>query len=62
MLARVVAVTVGLSVLLHGFSAVALADRYGRWHEKHAARGRKLREGAPVPASTRVTPRPEREL
>ncbi|MFI6010149.1 cation:proton antiporter [Streptomyces sp. NPDC051243] len=49
-LGRVVAVTVGLSVLLHGVSAVALAERYGRWYQRAAAReGRELREGAPVP-------------
>lgn len=30
-LGRVVAVTVGLSILLHGLSAVPLANRYGRW-------------------------------
>ncbi|MFF3325145.1 cation:proton antiporter [Streptomyces sp. NPDC002889] len=46
---RVVAITVGLSVLLHGVSAVALAERYGRWHEKAAATARGLREGTPVP-------------
>ncbi|MEW2272881.1 hypothetical protein [Streptomyces griseofuscus] len=34
LMARVVAVTVGLSVLLHGVTALALADRYGAWHEK----------------------------
>ncbi|MGW2183060.1 cation:proton antiporter [Streptomyces sp. NPDC001732] len=62
LLGSVVAVTVGLSVLLHGVSAVAFADRYGRWHEKAAAAGQKLREGAPVPDSTRVAPRREREL
>ena len=49
LLGRVVAVTVGLSVLLHGVSAVALADRYGRWHEETTATGRELRETAPVP-------------
>lgn len=32
LLGRVVAVTVALSVLLHGVSAVALAERYGRWY------------------------------
>ncbi|MEU7330150.1 cation:proton antiporter [Streptomyces parvus] len=46
---RVVAVTVGLSVLLHGISAVILANRYGRWHEENTARGRELREATPVP-------------
>ncbi|MCX4907486.1 sodium:proton antiporter [Streptomyces sp. NBC_00878] len=48
---RVVAVTVGLSVLLHGVSAVALAERYGRWYEKAAAATRGLREETPVPES-----------
>ncbi|MFG3292963.1 cation:proton antiporter [Streptomyces sp. NPDC048179] len=61
LLARVVAVTVGLSVLLHGVSAVVLADWYGRWHEKAMATGRRLREGTPVPGSTRVSPRRGRE-
>ncbi|MFI7008449.1 cation:proton antiporter [Streptomyces sp. NPDC050145] len=46
LLARVVAVTVALSVLLHGVSAVVLADRYGNWIERAAARGRPVtREG-----------------
>ncbi|MBT2388586.1 cation:proton antiporter [Streptomyces sp. ISL-1] len=49
LLGRVVAITVGLSVLLHGVSAVALAERYGRWHEKAAATTPELREGTPVP-------------
>ncbi|MEV0637935.1 cation:proton antiporter [Streptomyces sp. NPDC050619] len=51
LLGRVVAITVGLSVLLHGVSAVALAGRYGRWHEKAAATTGDLREGTPVPES-----------
>ncbi|MFD3498954.1 cation:proton antiporter [Streptomyces sp. NPDC058678] len=51
LLGRVVAITVGLSVLLHGVSAVALAERYGRWHEKTATATRDLREGTPVPES-----------
>jgi NhaP-type Na+/H+ or K+/H+ antiporter len=49
LLGRVVAITVGLSVLLHGVSAVGLAERYGRWHEKTAAATRDLREDTPVP-------------
>ncbi|QYX78627.1 cation:proton antiporter domain-containing protein [Streptomyces akebiae] len=53
LLGRVVAVTVGLSVLLHGVSAVALADRYGRWHEETMATGRELRETEPVPEAGR---------
>ncbi|MFG5718544.1 cation:proton antiporter [Streptomyces murinus] len=60
LMARVVAVTVGLSVLLHGVTAVALADRYGDWHEKATAAGGKLREGTPVPESARVAPRRNR--
>ncbi|NGN62643.1 hypothetical protein G5C51_01820 [Streptomyces sp. A7024] len=51
LLGRVVAITVGLSVLLHGVSAVALAARYGRWHEETAATTPDLREGTPVPDS-----------
>ncbi|MFF7641941.1 cation:proton antiporter [Streptomyces canus] len=52
LLGRVVAVTVGLSVLLHGVSAVALAERYGRWHEETTATGRELHETTPVPEPT----------
>ncbi|WP_157856455.1 MULTISPECIES: hypothetical protein [Streptomyces] len=37
LLGNVVAITVGLSVLLHGVSAVSLAERYGHWHEKATA-------------------------
>ncbi|WP_405812311.1 cation:proton antiporter [Streptomyces sp. NBC_01520] len=48
LLGNVVAITVGLSVLLHGVSAVSLAERYGRWHEETAAASRNLREGTPV--------------
>ncbi|MFJ1969104.1 cation:proton antiporter [Streptomyces sp. NPDC087903] len=48
LLGSVVAVTVGLSVLLHGVSAVALAARYGNWHERITATGRELRESTPV--------------
>ncbi|MEU6465379.1 cation:proton antiporter [Streptomyces sp. NPDC046976] len=60
LMARVVAVTVGLSVLLHGVTAVALADRYGDWHERATAAGGKLREGTPVPESARGAPRRNR--
>lgn len=51
LLGSVVAVTVGLSVLLHGVSAVALAERYGRWYEQAGTDTRRLREGAVVPES-----------
>ncbi|MFD7019665.1 hypothetical protein [Streptomyces sp. NPDC059928] len=37
LLGRVVAVTVALSVLLHGVSAVALAERYGCWYGRTTA-------------------------
>ncbi|WP_329546148.1 cation:proton antiporter [Streptomyces sp. NBC_01356] len=47
LLGRVIAVTVALSILLHGMSAVVLAERYGDWHEKAAARRPQLREGTP---------------
>ncbi|MEV7503153.1 cation:proton antiporter [Streptomyces sp. NPDC093018] len=60
LMARVVAVTVGLSVLLHGVTAVALADRYGDWHERATAARGKLREGTPVPESARGAPRRNR--
>ncbi|NUP44365.1 MAG: hypothetical protein HOY76_46905, partial [Streptomyces sp.] len=49
---RVVAVTVALSVLLHGVSAVALAGWYGAWFRRtSAAAGHELREGAVAPES-----------
>jgi hypothetical protein len=52
----VVAITVGLSVLLHGMSAAPLAARYGRWYTKAAATVPDLRESAITP----VTPRRRR--
>ncbi|GAA2800246.1 cation:proton antiporter [Kitasatospora paracochleata] len=48
-IARVVAITVGLSVLLHGMSAVWAAGRYGAWYRRAAAEPG-LRESAAVPA------------
>jgi len=54
LVARVVAITVGLSVLLHGVSAVVLAERYGRWYEKAAAISPDLREGTPTPETPGV--------
>ncbi|WP_241827109.1 cation:proton antiporter [Streptomyces graminilatus] len=47
LLSRVVAVTVALSILSHGMSAVVLANRYGAWHRKAAAARPQLREGMP---------------
>ncbi|MFF2774077.1 cation:proton antiporter [Streptomyces sp. NPDC058052] len=47
---RVVAVTVGLSVLLHGATAPALAGAYGAWYRRAlAASGGDLKESADVP-------------
>ncbi|MFI6289780.1 cation:proton antiporter [Streptomyces sp. NPDC051018] len=56
LLGSVVAITVGLSVLLHGVSAPALAERYGRWYDKAAAAHPDLREGAPSPESPEPGP------
>jgi len=53
---HVVAITVGLSVLLHGASAAALAARYGRWYQRTAASTPDLRESTATP----VTPRRNR--
>ncbi|MFE7777072.1 cation:proton antiporter [Streptomyces sp. NPDC057445] len=50
-LLQVVAVTVALSVLLHGVSAVRLSELYAAWHEKAAKRDPRLREG-PVHGSS----------
>ncbi|MCX4906337.1 cation:proton antiporter [Streptomyces sp. NBC_00878] len=47
LLGRVIAVTVALSILLHGMSAVFLAKRYGAWHRKAAERSPHVREGVP---------------
>ncbi|WP_030926979.1 cation:proton antiporter [Streptomyces sp. NRRL S-646] len=56
---RVVAATVALSVLLHGVSAVALAERYGAWFRRAgAAAGRELREGAVAPESPALSAGP----
>ncbi|MEU8514669.1 cation:proton antiporter [Kitasatospora sp. NPDC048722] len=53
LIGRVVAVTVGLSVVLHGASAVVLSDGYGRWYERAAARDPELRESTWTPAVRR---------
>lgn len=50
---HVVAITIGLSVLLHGASAAVLAGRYGHWYQEAAATTPELREST----TTRVTPR-----
>ncbi|MGQ4480979.1 cation:proton antiporter [Streptomyces sp. SAS_276] len=50
LLGRVVAVTVGLSVLLHGLSALPLSYRYGAWH-RAASGTAQLREGESTAAA-----------
>ncbi|WP_306313125.1 cation:proton antiporter domain-containing protein [Streptomyces hydrogenans] len=51
LIGRVVAVTVALSVLLHGASAPALAGAYGAWYRRTATASRdELRESGEVPA------------
>jgi NhaP-type Na+/H+ or K+/H+ antiporter len=52
LISEVVAVTVGLSVLLHGASAAGLAGRYGRWYARAAA-VEELRESTATPVTTR---------
>ncbi|WP_328342029.1 cation:proton antiporter [Streptomyces violaceus] len=47
LLGRVIAVTVALSILLHGMSAVVLAKRYGAWYRKAADGRPRLREDLP---------------
>ncbi|WP_354638313.1 cation:proton antiporter [Kitasatospora camelliae] len=49
LIGAVVAATVGLSVLLHGLSAVLLSDRYGAWYEAAAAAVPGLREATAAP-------------
>ncbi|MFF2235221.1 cation:proton antiporter domain-containing protein [Streptomyces anulatus] len=56
LLGRVVAVTVALSIVLHGVSAVVLSNRYGSWHRKAAAARPHLREGAPEEDGVGPTP------
>ncbi|WP_241968161.1 cation:proton antiporter [Streptomyces sp. ICBB 8177] len=53
LMSRVVAITVGLSVLLHGTSAAAFAVRYGHWYQHATATKHDLRESAATP----ITPR-----
>ena len=54
LIGRVVAVTVGLSILLHGASAVVLSDRYARWYERIAATAPDLRESGAAPTAVRT--------
>ncbi|MGI5402135.1 cation:proton antiporter [Streptomyces sp. CA-135486] len=49
LLGQVVAVTIGLSILLHGMSAPYLADRYGNWYDAAKAATPDLREAQDTP-------------
>jgi NhaP-type Na+/H+ or K+/H+ antiporter len=40
--------TVGLSVLVHGLTAAPLAERYGRWYQRHAPDSAPPMESAPA--------------
>jgi len=53
LIVQVVAVTVALSVLLHGLTAAPAARRYGQWYRQHPSRG-DLMESRPA---TDVRPR-----
>ncbi|MEU7512792.1 cation:proton antiporter [Streptomyces sp. NPDC042898] len=44
LLGQVIAVTIGLSILLHGISAPYFADRYGNWYDEAKAASSDLRE------------------
>ncbi|WP_329316493.1 cation:proton antiporter [Streptomyces sp. NBC_01262] len=50
LLGQAVAVTIGLSILLHGMSAPYLADRYGNWYDAATATTPDLREAQHAPA------------
>ena len=50
LLGQVIAVTIGLSILLHGMSAPYFADRYGNWYDAAKATTRDLREAQDAPA------------
>ena len=48
LMALAIYLTVGLSVFAHGLTASPLADRYGRWFERHPRDVGPLMESAPV--------------
>lgn len=50
---RMVAVTVGLSILLHGATAQGLSNRYARWYERAAGTEPDLQESVASPARIR---------
>ncbi|WP_327184468.1 cation:proton antiporter [Streptomyces sp. NBC_01334] len=49
LLGRVIAATIGLSILLHGMSAPYFADRYGNWYDAVKATTPDLREAQDTP-------------
>jgi NhaP-type Na+/H+ or K+/H+ antiporter len=51
---EVIAITVGLSVLLHGMSAVPLSNRYARWYQRARATTPGLAESATTSAVLRA--------
>ncbi|MEU3838723.1 cation:proton antiporter [Streptomyces sp. NPDC028635] len=53
LISRVVAITVALSVLLHGATAAAFAARYGHWYEQAVATTPDLRERTTTPVTSR---------
>ncbi|MGW3648969.1 cation:proton antiporter domain-containing protein [Streptomyces sp. NPDC000878] len=50
LLGQVIAVTIGLSILLHGMSAPYFADLYGNWYDAAKAAAPDLREAQDAPA------------
>jgi sodium/hydrogen antiporter len=48
LIAQVIYLTVGLSVLAHGVTAAPLADRYARWYEQHPREKAPPMESAPA--------------
>ncbi|MFJ9776114.1 cation:proton antiporter [Kitasatospora sp. NPDC101157] len=57
LLTHVVALTVGMSVLVHGASAAFLGSRYGAWYATRRDAGAELREQMSVPEGSIAVPR-----
>jgi NhaP-type Na+/H+ or K+/H+ antiporter len=62
LLSDVVALTVGMSVLLHGASAAVLGVRYGTWYTRTRMTRPDLREQTPLPEESIAGPRGGRDL
>ena len=54
LIGRVIAITVGLSILLHGASAVPLSEHYAHWYARTAPTAPDLRESAAAPSAVRT--------